>query len=170
VTPCLLSEAQIADYIENAQYFDDSDGKHLLGNSLVLAGEEDTLVSTQLRKKIHACWKYANAIVIIGYSFGIGSHLGYDAIWRDEFIDAVSGSRTPIHIIDPRAASLREELSHRLRRTLDIFSWPLSWFLLSRAMLEVGRASGASSICDVVQHEKAVRVLYDSCEETWAAA
>lgn len=169
VKPFVVPQSFVRNFVENAQFCDDSDGKSILGNSVVLLGEEGHLVCGELRRKVHTWWRCAGTIVIVGYSFGLGSTLNYDAIWLEEFVDAIGTGGTPIHIVDPRATTIRNELSERLGRAINVFSWPLSWLSLSRAILKVSNSSGAATMSEMFKYEREIRRSYDLNEEELAA-
>lgn len=154
--PIKLTEAELRQEIDAAQFFDDSDGKSILGPSFVMMGEEDSHMTASARAEVGAAWANATSITIIGYSFGLNSDSGYDDVWRDLFAD-VLGRTIPVHIVDPNGRELRAHISAMLKRDLDVFDWPYSWFELSRVLLVTGARIGAQSMLDLLSVERSIR-------------
>lgn len=114
---------------------------------LVMPGEEEDPEHAEMRERVFQLWLGARAVVVIGYTFGLGSTLSYDRAWLDAFVAAMRDNpNASIHIVDPEASSLRELLCEQVGRGMNVHAWALKWNVLSAAMLEQARAANAPSI------------------------
>lgn len=162
VIPASLSDSALAELIHSTQFADDSDGKLLLGRALVMIGEEDSRATQSVRDQVAAEWLACEAVLIVGYSFGIGSTLDYDRVWRELFVDAMRRNPVPIHVLTPDASVLCGALSEEVERSLNIFPWSLSWHAFAQALVSVASEDRVSSIAELVQHERQLQERY--CE------
>jgi hypothetical protein len=114
-----------------------------------------------IREHVFALWLGAPVAIIVGYSFGRGQAVDYDRVWFDAFVEAMKrNTRASIHIIAPDTSRLRSELSEALKRTLNIYGWPLSWHALARAILRVARQNRIRDAVHLRRFEDAIRQNY----------
>lgn len=158
-----LSES-LEDRLDYAQGLEDSlDTRRWLLPNLVLPGEEEAPVLRTVRERVLKLWLVAPAIIIIGYSFGMSQTARYDRIWLDIFIEAMTSNKiAPVHIISPSAAEIRGELAGRLRREINVFAWPLNWYLFACSVLRIAHCQGVRTIAELRPHADAVAAKYRS--------
>lgn len=153
VQPRQVLSGTLADRLDWAQ--DDEEGvlRDVLLPGICMPGEEERPEYAPVRERIFNLWLNAGSIVVVGYSFGIGSQLRYDRIWLDAFVTAMSHNRTAsIHVVSPDALELREQLCELLahRQHVNVHAWPLRWDVFSKALLREARNSGARSVVDLI--------------------
>ena len=143
--PRPLSGQSLLAVIDDAQEFDLPSAYTVILPGLVMPGEETSSCLSTMRERVFNLWLDATSVVVVGYSFGIGSGLDYDAVWRETFAEAMRvNRRAPIHIIGPNAVDLRERLVDMIERPLTIHAWPLSWRDLASELLDLAREQGIS--------------------------
>jgi hypothetical protein len=145
VPPRALASNGVIEALEYSQEDDRGWLRDYVLPDIVMLGEEERAEYNAVREQVFQLWLRADAIVVIGYSFGLGTALRYDRAWLDAFVAATKENPSvPVHIIDPNAARLRAELGDQIGE-VRVFAWPYAWNILSRAMLAIARKYSASS-------------------------
>lgn len=117
--------------------------------NVAMPGEEELPKYNDVRERVFSLWRKAGAVVVIGYSFGLGSDLRYDRAWCDAFEEAMrENSTASVHVLDPNAEELQARLGDRIGG-LRVFEWPFRWKQLSRLFLTLARATSAKSILEL---------------------
>jgi hypothetical protein len=118
---------------------------------------EDYLVEARL-PGVGAALEQAAAVVVIGYSFGIGCNTLDDRNSYEFFCRHLRDRAVPVVIVDPGGQALAERLGEALR-TSNVILVPAFWNLLAKAILKSARERGASGIGEVAMGE--VLALYE---------
>lgn len=149
--PRLFTSAVLDDLLDYSQLYDHPDAHDWLLPGLVMPGDEEGPRLADTREEVLRVWLGATQAVIIGYSFGLRSRLDYDRVWLDTFTEAFSvNAGAPVHIVSPDADELRLQLADRIKRSVNVHSWPWSWYDLSRCLLRCARIAGASKVEDLL--------------------
>jgi hypothetical protein len=160
--PRRLLPTDLAEALDWSEMDDSLGFRPWLLPGLVMPGEEEGPALHDVRERVLNLWLAARHAIIIGYSFGLGSGLDYDKIWLDTFVEAFARNpAAPIHIVSPDADELRGELTEQLHRSLNIHSWPFSWYALSSALLLRTQELGARDLNALLQHPQSVLDLYN---------
>ena len=137
VQPRILSEAAFNDLLFDTQQIDEPTARHWYLPGIVLPGEEISPALGPVREEVLRLWMNARSLVVVGYSFGLASHVAYDEVWLDSFAEAYSRNlEAPVHVFAPDAPLIRQALCERMKRNIDVFAWPLKWNVLSSVLLE----------------------------------
>jgi hypothetical protein len=126
----------LEELVDLGQMDDESSGEWALSGRLVFPGQEHAIVHGPLGQQIHREWRLSSAVVMIGFSLGLGRH---DREWLDLFVDAMSDNHTAIHVVAPDSREIVGHLQDRLQRVLNIFAWPLKWRPLAIALIRERR-------------------------------
>jgi hypothetical protein len=161
--PRLVGPSDLERDLEWAQEDDRGLLRSLALPGLVMPGEEDSPSQRDMHERVFRVWLSASDVVIVGYSFGVGSSLGYDRVWLDAFIEAMRDRpRTTIHVVSPDPNALREHICECIGRGVNVHSWPFMWNVLAEAMLEIARAANASSVMALAESGQRIRAAYES--------
>ena len=136
-----LSEQELREFISWTQDISDTSGKGWLTALLILPGEEEGSHMSKTREIIFEKWRTCSSLISIGYSLDL-TPWGYDKVWQEIFLEAMKENPASIHIISPDAVELVGELSDKLHRSVNVFSWAVRWNLLSRALILAANRSG----------------------------
>jgi hypothetical protein len=157
IIPGALDEA-----LDYSQWDDLDDSRHWILPGLVMPGEEEGQALAEVRERVLATWIAAPAVVVIGYSFGLGYDLDYDRVWLDTFAEAMSRNRAaPIYIIAPDAARIRGEIVERIKREVNVHDWPYRWDLLARALLGVAHSQRVGMAGQLRRHTDQILSAYN---------
>lgn len=147
LSPRMIAPDDLSIFLDYSQEDDYGYSRESFLPGVVMPGEEERPEYAEMRERVFQLWLRAGTIVIIGYSFGLGSTLSYDRIWLNAFVTAMRDNLdAPIHIIAPDASILRDHLCELMHREINVHAWPFKWNLLSAAMSEQARINNASSI------------------------
>lgn len=143
-TPRVLTEFELDELLFDTQEIDEPTARHWFLPDLIFPGEETSPALEPIRKEVLSLWMKAGALLVVGYSFGLASHVAYDEVWLDVFAEWCSRNpKAPIHVFAPDAVVLRQALCERLKRNVDVFAWPVKWNALSSVLLETAATHAA---------------------------
>lgn len=169
--PRFHTPLQLDELLDDSQLYDSDDARDWIVPGLVMPGEEDGKHLAEMRDKVLKTWLEARQVVVIGYSFGIGSPSNYDRVWLDAFVEALqTNQNAAVHIVDPDAARLRGELVERLKRTVNVHAYPVSWYGFSTALLAVAAKRGCTTVAELRSCADDILSAYQSFERRLAAA
>jgi hypothetical protein len=134
----VLGDPEFDELLFDTQDIDEPSARHWFLPNLILPGEETDPALCAAREKVLQLWMAAPSLIVVGYSFGLASHVSYDEVWLDSFVEACSrNSEAPVHILSPDAHMLRRALCDRIQREINIFAWPVKWNVLASVLLEM---------------------------------
>jgi hypothetical protein len=168
--PRLRSERELREVIDTTQMYDHGDAYRWILPGLVMPGGEEAPDLRRIRESVLGVWLEAPVCVVVGYSFGLGSRLAYDRVWLDTFVEAFQRNGVSLHFIGPDATSIREQIADRVKRSVDLHSWPCSWYAMSRALLASARMHNCRALGELRVHEATLDRLYSLLLERGVAA
>lgn len=170
VQPRVLSDSEFDHLLFDTQDIDEPSARHWYLPNLVLPGEETSPDLSAVREEVLHLWMNAHSIIVVGYSFGLASHVSYDEVWLDSFAEACSrNGEAAVHIFSPDATMLRETLCDRIRRSVNVFAWPIRWDILASVLLEMAvprPVQLAALYIDADQMESMVREISQRSERS----
>jgi len=165
--PRYLAALTLDDLLEYAQTDESSESRSWIIPGLVMPGEEDGSKHAEMRERVFRLWREASEAVVIGDRFGLGTALDYDRVWLDTFVEAFGvNANAPIHVLDPDAERIRGELAERIKRVINLHSWPVNWYALSRVLLAAARLHDIARIQELRVHPGTLERVYATVAES----